>query len=272
MEHVFEVTDATFHQEVVERSKSILVLVDFWADWCAPCRALRPVLEKLVAEFDGAFVLATLDTENNPLAARTFNVRSIPEVKFFRHGRIVDQFTGALPEPEIRRHLSRFVKSPVESFLDQLESLYVQGAWADIESQVESRLDAMKTSGTFLYFAGKFFLRRGKFHRGREILDMIPGKDPFFEPALTLKALADFADMADSIPEEGLGQTLKHAKTAFLNGNDTEMLDALLEILFRDKNFGNEIARKTFIAMFDFIEDKQVLRRYQRQLSMAVNA
>ena len=104
---IIDVSDANFKQQVIQRSYKTSVLVDYWAAWCGPCRQLGPVLEKLAEEPDGDFILAKLNTEHNPRTARQYNISSIPNVKAFRNGQMVDEFRGALPESLVRRFIAK---------------------------------------------------------------------------------------------------------------------------------------------------------------------
>jgi putative thioredoxin len=115
---VSDVTDATFEQEVLVRSAEVPVVVDLWAEWCGPCRTLGPILERVVAETDGAVALAKVNVDENPSVAASFRVQSIPAVFALRDGRIVDHFVGALPEAAVRDFVGRLAPEPSEA--DQL--------------------------------------------------------------------------------------------------------------------------------------------------------
>lgn len=102
-----DVTDANFESEVIEKSKTTPVLVDFWATWCGPCVSLKPTLEKIAKEYEGKFILAKAATDDNQDAAGKFGVMSIPAVKLFKDGKVVDEFVGAQPEATIKEWLDQ---------------------------------------------------------------------------------------------------------------------------------------------------------------------
>lgn len=102
-----DVNDNTFQEKVIEQSKKLPVVVDFWASWCMPCVILGPVLEKVSKDYKGKFILAKVNVDESPILSRKYGIMSVPSVKMFKNGKIVDEFTGALPENSIRAWLNK---------------------------------------------------------------------------------------------------------------------------------------------------------------------
>lgn len=268
---IIDVTEENFQSVVVEGSMNHLVVVDCWASWCAPCRTLGPILEKLAMEFDGAFTLAKIDTETSPRLAQALQVQSIPDVKFVLRGQVVDQFTGVMGESEIREKLKPYVQSEADQLLDQIDSLIFARDFKKARKFMERYLSTEKDSEDFMFRYVKVLLAEGKVDEAQNAADATPGMREASDRIGHLCHLISLHKAISSFSKEGLDLHYHQALKAFTKGNLEEAMDALLEILYRDKEHRDQLARKVFLGLLHFVDDKAMQKRYQRRLSMAIN-
>jgi putative thioredoxin len=146
---VKDVTDATFATDVMERSKSVPIVIDLWAEWCGPCRTLGPIIEKVVAETNGAVELVKVDVDANPQISQAFRVQSIPAVFAIHEGQIVDSFVGALPEAQVREFVERL--APGASAVDRLVSAGDEASLREALELDPKNVDAAVALGEFLF-------------------------------------------------------------------------------------------------------------------------
>ena len=293
---MIDVTIENFEQEVVTASLSQPVLVDFWAPWCGPCKAIGPILEKLEAEYGGGFKLAKINSDEEQQLAGAFGIRSIPTVVLMKNGQPVDGFMGALPEGKVREFLDKHVQAlageeeeapaPEEpQALDpaaQLERL--QHAVATDPSNDDARFDYVKA-----------LLSAGREPDARRAFEPVAGK---VGTSRKLDALARWLDaiaFAKSHPNPAdedakiaanrrdFQARFDRARLLMAQQRWTAAMDELLEILMRDKAWSEDLARKTYIAILEIIEppkvkvaegqippDDPTVATYRRRLSSVV--
>ena len=279
---VIEATTENFEQEVIERSGSVPVVVDFWAAWCNPCRMLGPVLEKLAQEYDGKFVLAKVDTERDPELAGQLGVRSIPAVFAFRDGNAVDAFVGVQPESVIRTWLDRLMPAPAEVIAAearQLERTDPQAAEAKYNTalMLDSDLPAAQLG------LARIALEKGRFEDAQARIASLERRG-FLEPEaervkaeLILRSQASQTGSVESVraalaanpDDKSLKFQLAEALAAA--GQYEEALNLCLDLVERDRKGIGQQARQTMVAIFQLLPpDSNLVAEYQRQLSVAL--
>lgn len=273
---VIEVNEQSFEREVIARSRQAPVVVDFWAPWCGPCRTLGPMLEKLAREANGSWVLAKVNVDENPRLAQAFRVQGIPAVKAVRDGQLVDEFTGALPESQVRAWLKRV--APAEG--DQLVAAAAAIEATDPEgaaARYRLALGSDPTNTTALFNLGRLLLLRGD-PEGAALLREVPAGTPLYPRAQALIGLEEFyaeaagAD-ATTLNERILSQPgdmaarYQLAALAAQQGRYAAAMDQLLTIVQRDRSFRDDAARKTLLALFEAVGDDALVTEYRRKLA-----
>lgn len=277
----FDVTEADFRQTVLERSLEVPVLVDCWAPWCGPCRNLKPVLEKLVQEYGGAFLLAKLNTDEAPQISAALQIRSIPLVVLFIGGRPVDQFMGALPEGQVRAFLDKHLGPQVS----EADALRAEAAEAADPQQAEMLLrEALRLepgNAEVLLDLATRWIDRGALDEAEQLLGKVPQDQRSDRQAALLKRIGlarnkpagDPATLAARIAANPKDFDARFALAAIRawEGNFGAAFDELLEVVLRDRADWREKARAQLVEWFEVCPDAEQVSRGRRYLGMYLN-
>lgn len=271
---VVQVSDATFAAAVLERSRTVPVVVDFWAPWCGPCRVLGPVIEKVAGEHGDEVVLAKLNTDENPRTATNYRIQGIPAVKAFRDGKVVAEFVGAVPETQVRAFFARLVPSAAERAAKEAQELLARDP-AAAEARFRDALAKSPTPDAVVGLAS-ILLARGDVNEASALLERAPAdrRAKVMKHRIFLEGFAAKNDAA-ILRDEALASP-KDPRTRYRWGvmlaaaeRYEEALDELLESVQLDKAFADGAARKAVLAVFDILGlESPVTRDYQRRLSM----
>jgi putative thioredoxin len=278
--YIYEAGPQNF-QQLLDASHQVPVLVDFWADWCQPCKTLMPMLAKLADEYQGAFLLAKVNTDQHQQLAAEFGVRSLPTVKVFKGGKVVDEFMGALPESEVRKFINKHKMHQTEPYRQQALAMYeggdIEGAVALMEQVVQHEPDFYEA---VIELSG-MLIQQGKGEAAETLLQGVPpeviGDEAFREllaDAKRAKLQAQVVGIDTSALEQRLAENpddlatmLELAKIRVAMDEVEAGLDLYFAVHKKDSNFQDGAAKKGMFSTFELIgAGNPLVKRYRNKL------
>ena len=280
--HVFDATTDRFEADVIQRSLQVPVLVDFWAEWCGPCKQLGPVLEKLAGEYNGAFELAKVDVEAEQQLAAAFQIRSIPTVMLVKDGQLVDGFPGALPEAQLREFLKHHGIEPGAATADEPVVDEAAAPPADPHAEVmrlRKAVEAEPDKAELKLDLALALLATGGTREAAQLIDALPANLATDERTVNARARLDFAALLADAPQPQVLQAAIDANPddlrarhllgvqAIVAGNAEAGLEQFMEMLRRNRDFENGLPKKALIDAFRIVDDEDLVGRYRRKMS-----
>jgi putative thioredoxin len=278
----FDVSLQDFEARVIVPSAETPVLIDFWAEWCGPCKVLKPMLEKLAEEYAGRFLLAKIDADANPELCQYFNVRSIPAVFVLAGGQPRDAFTGALPEAELRAFIDRHALPPVLDLRAEAAQRAEEGDWqgalailtrATQENPEDegARLDAVEALLELKRKEEAKALLALDYTRETERCRALKTRLALGENAENIAPLLQ--KLADNPADHAARLALAQAYAG--NGQYEEAMEAALEVVRQDRAFEDGLGRRTLLELFEALGGNEhyddIVRKYRRALSALLN-
>ena len=279
--HVFDATAATFEDTVIRASMETPVLVDFWATWCGPCKTLGPLLEKLAADYNGAFLLAKVDVDKEQELGAAFQIRSVPTVMLVKGGQLVDGFPGALPEGQLREFLTHH---GIEPAAPAEEATVLDTAAPPVDPHAEvmrlrKAIEAEPDTPELKLDLALALLQTGAAVESEQLLDTLPANLATDDRTIKARARLGFAALLKDAPPAEVLQAAIAADPADLrarhllgvrelvSGDAEAGLQQFIEMLRRDRAYADNLAKKSLIDAFRVVEDDELVGRYRRKMS-----
>ena len=273
----FDTGTEAFERDVLQASEKVPVLVDFWAPWCAPCRVLKPILEKLVGEYQGRFLLAKVNSDEHPQLSAQFGVRGIPNVKAFVDGKLADEFTGALPESGVRAFIDRLIPTPAEKLRRTARALVTQGDFDEAERHLRSALELEPANHAVRLDLVELLLAKNSHAEADEMFAPIPERErderadrlysvlAFWKKSQQLPSIAELQAKLAANPDD-LASLLALGERLVADGRYEPALAALLDVVRRDRGALRTSARKLMVEVFSLAEEQDGLVSEYRKL------
>ena len=272
--HVIDASEADFEYEVINYSQNIPVIVDFWAEWCIPCRSLEPILIKLAAEANGGFRLARVNVDANPNLALKYGVHSIPAVKAISQGQVVGEFSSLQPERRIREFVAGIIPpSPITLAIEKANSLTEIYDWENAEPIYLDVLEKQPEHPAAVLGLVKIYLATHRAEKAFMLLQEFPESRAYSKAELLkplAKALTDFEN--GSLPnKEDIDYFYTNCMRLVSRQNFEAALDGLLEIIKENRAYRSGEARGAYLGILELMgENNPQTRKYRSELTAAL--
>lgn len=268
-DNIIDVTEADFEYNVLDYSEETPVIVDFWAEWCIPCRTLSPLLERITADAGGSFRLAKVNVDQNPNLATRYSVRSIPSVKAFRDGKVISEFAGLQPEPRLREFIRGIAPNPGDLLIEKGNSLLISGDYSGAENAYRKVLEITPEQPGALLGMAKSMIAQGRAREAQELLHNFPASREYAvaEKMRPLMVALLRIENGEFYNDDPLEAAYNHALRLIQRGNILSAIDGLLDVLRQDKHFHNDEVRMALLGLFEVLGESQITRQYRQELA-----
>jgi putative thioredoxin len=282
-QYIFDVSMSDFQRKVIDGSSRTPVVVDFHAEWCGPCKVLGPLLEKIVSSYNGKMALAKVDIDKNPQLADMFGIHSVPSVKIFVDGQVADEFTGLMPETDIRAILDSLGGDETEQLLEHASRLAADDHIEEAESVYAGILAKNPENSAARIGLARVKIAQGEDDDARALLAAVGTADSRFDEARSLLALFDFftvcehgggfeacRTVAEKAPED-LEARYTLGCCHIAHDRFTDAMDLFLSIVAKDRGFGEGKAQKAMLALFTVLgRGNETAEEYRKKLAMVL--
>ena len=272
-EYIKTVTESDFEYEVIAYSKQVPVIVDFWAEWCRPCKTLTPVLEKYAVEAQGKFRLAKVNVDDNPNLALRYDIRSIPNVKAFRDGQVVSEFLGLQPEPRVKEFIRNLAPSQIDLLLEKGQSQLEVMNWTEAGRSFSQFLAKSPDQTAGLLGLLKALVMQGNFAAARKIITEFRASQEYSHMQILIPLLTalERESSATVRSDNELDAAYQNSLRLIMRGNIAAAMDGIIDILRRDKHYHQDEARQILLGIFEVLGDNQPLtQQYRNELAMVL--
>jgi putative thioredoxin len=277
--YIFDITETNFADGVLERSHQVPILADFWAAWCQPCQTLMPLLQQLAEEYKGKFWLAKVNADEEQTLALQYGVRSLPTLKLFRNGKVVDELIGVQPKSVIRAIIDRHIISEADLLLNQAQVARAAGRQEQSLNLLHKAADTDPENHRVAVALAEAHLEQGEVTEAEQIMKSLPLAMRAEESASGMLAKIEFTILAENAPnipslEQRIRANLEDSEARYLlgvrqtlSGHYQSALEQFMELLKRDRRYRDDGARKALLAIFNILgSEHELVNRYRRQM------